>query len=212
MLEDKQEKINKEIPRLNDLPSPYEGVADEIFFDLFSNRQVFVSQALGNLRDENPDLCVSFIKDLMTSPNHGLSLEWSLTYYEIFSRAARRMGKRMPLVSSETIQSVWGQEFSDLKLGMWKGDQGVSESLQAQENQFMEKTREEVDKSSELGEFWSALLIHMGTLVTTAPNPSEVGRIHAALKWTLNPLYHLRLALYAQCQANKLNQDFPNIT
>jgi len=196
------EQEKPEFQRLAELPIPYKGVTCELFFELLSDRAAFVRKALKNLREENPALLRLIITWCLPSPAPESSLAWTLSYYEIFSRTARKSGKRIFEVSEELLQSYFAQYSREIAELQAQGDEVIKAYYEKREEDEREKTHKEMKISDELAEFWSTVLIYEVNQRISEDNPVK-------LKYILEPLYSLRSVLYEQQKANKFKQKFP---
>lgn len=193
------ENPNQEIKRITQLPRPYEGVAQEVLFEILSDRATFVRKALANMHEENPALVKHLIHHCIASPNRDISLDFCLGYYEILSRSARKDGMRLFLVPDETIKSYSHEQIQILEN---LGEEEAINHIKKIEKQDRELTDEEIQRSDEFGEFLVCISQwRMHALV--ADKSSE------ELQFTIEPLYAMRRFLYYQQEINKFKQNFP---
>jgi len=196
------EQEKPEFQRFAELPVPYKGVTFELFFELLSDRAAFVRKALKNLREENPALLRLIITWCLPSPAPESSLAWTLSYYEIFSRTARKSGKRIFEVSEELLQSYVAQYSREIAELPAQRDEVIKAYFEKREEDEREKTYKEMKISDELADFWGTVLIY-------EVNQRMSGDNALKLKYILEPLYSLRSVLYEQQKANKFKQKFP---
>lgn len=195
------ENINNQENRMIDLPEPNKGVTSEIFLDLLSDRSQFVKKALTNLKDENPNIAGFMIKDCIISPDPERSLDFSLSYYEIFSRSARKSGRRLLLVTEETFTSTFGIQIRDLQFAE-HNPSDTSSYLHKEENQRNQLVEDETSLSDELAEFWATVRIwELNQLMAGRNNP-------VAIELILKTLYTVSTLLYKQQDSNSLSQQF----
>lgn len=187
--------------RVRELPQPYEGVTQEVFFDLLSDRANFVKKALTNLLDENPQIAKLIIQNCISSPDPENSLNFALSYYEIFSRSARKNGQKLLIVTEDTFQADIGVQQRDLE-SIMHSPTDISKYLQEQEKQKQQQISNEINQNDELGEFWATLKMwELHQVITGDKKQIEIEII-------LRPLYGVRSLLYNQQSANRLRDQF----
>lgn len=196
------ERYREELPRLTELPEPYEGVVEEIFFDLLVDRAVYIHNSLTNFREENPYLISALITDLTSSPNSDLSSNWLLSYYEIFSRSARKMGKMMLLVSKEVIETYDEKDVQELK----SIDARRSQVDAIRHKELSIRNRNKLIKgevlSNELASFWAHQRMFHTRLLMSGEKSDKIGLIFEGL-------YLAQAYIHAQQEANSLGKKFP---
>lgn len=181
-----------------ELPTPYEGVTDEILLELLADRDGFVRRVISNLKEENPSLVEYIVKSCPTSPDPESSLNWLLAYYEIFSRSARKNGRIMFEVSRERIRSVFAERRATLDQ-VTEEDEEAQFEFYAEEDMKVENIiQAETESARPLAEFWITIKMRrLKQLMTVSKTEAEVDAI-------LHPLHDLSLLLHSQEEANKL--------
>jgi len=191
-----------ETKRLHELPAPYEGVTDEVFLDLLTDRGTFVKQTIENLKKENPHLVTFVVKSCNTSPDPELSLNWLLTYYEIYSRSARKNGQLILEVFEERIDSIFAEK--DVLLSQIPEDDPESiEKFLVEDELKKENIRQaEIKASDELANFWASLrLRRLGQIMSSQRTELET-------KMVIEPVKQLAILLHAQEEANRLSRKW----
>lgn len=186
--------------RVRELPQPYKGVTEEVFSDLLSDRANFVKKAFTNLLDENPQIAKLIIKDCITSLDPESSLNFALSYYEIFSRSARKNGQRLLMVTEDTFQSDISVQQRDLE-SIMNSPTDISNYFEEQEKQKQQQISNEINQNAELGEFWV-------TLKMWAVHQHIGGKKQIETELILISLYAVRSLLYNQQAANRLRNQF----
>lgn len=189
-------------PIPTELPRPYKGVCKEIFSDLVIDRADFRRRSLGNLKGENPHLLDYIVREAMFSPDQDATLDWTLPYYEIFSRSAKKEGPPIVVVTEELIRSTHGQRLP----GMERIDPGNVRQLERYVKEKIARWKgleeKDIDRSEELLIFWTwfNLYLHkmrmMGTDMIAYPH------------MVFDCLYNVAEYLGSQAQANRIKNRF----
>lgn len=200
--------FNKETRKSNspepsvEFPMPYEGVVHEILFEVVTDRLVFIQRSLTKAISENPELKSLLLEDCFVSPNPDSSLSWALVYYEIYSRSAERLGRKMVVVSKDTITSIFGEEKDVLTSLLKTGEERLMASHFArQESKIEEAIVREAKTSEEFGLFWVLVKMYSVNLLESGKSGNEINL-------TLEPLHTLQRLFHKQLKADYLGKKF----
>lgn len=100
-----EEKLPERPKRLLSLPPVTRETVLEILAELAIDRTNFTRQAVPIMMEENPFLAEAIILASPTKPEPDTALISAIALYECYSRTARESGKRLLLVSQDTIRT-----------------------------------------------------------------------------------------------------------
>lgn len=192
-----------EIEQPAKLPTPCEGIAGEIISEVLQDRASFIQKALSNFENENPHLAKIVRSFCMASPEPETSLRWTLVYYEIYSRSARKTGAGMPVVSKRTIQSTADEDINILTKLKKKDPEAKIEFKRERNSQRENLFDKEIAENDELLNFWSMVEAYLAKqFVLTGRQPAIV------MDTILSPLYHVQEMLHSQVEANRMANEW----
>ena len=188
------ERLRLEEPGHNELPKPDEGACGEIFFEILTDRQEFHRKVLTVLKEENPFLLDVVINTSIACSDREMSLDWSLTYYELFSRSTRKAGVKMPQVANETVASHYERRSLGSELAKERGEQAAEKYGKSLNDLVERMTIEDMKKSYELGRFWTMVARYTASAKFAGKNTTEIFDI-------LHSLHEVQALLHSQANA-----------
>ena len=186
-----------------ELAIPYEGVVDEVFTDLLTDKRAFIRSAMEKVREENSTLLPVLIR-LIPSVDWETQLSWCLAYYEIHRRSAERAKIPMIRISKDTVDSLLAQELAENNLFIERDEKALTKYFYNKDRLQKERQEKEITRSKEFENFWSYLVVSQAYLISHQHLSSSAAseRIQVA--------YDLQEIFLAQEDINNLNRSFPN--
>lgn len=196
-----------------ELPTPKEGITEQVFNEVVTNRDTFIKNELKTINEQN-QLLHDFLINVacMGSPDRNLSLAWALAYYAIHSRSTHSEGM---LKVSEDVISVRIdediQKFEDYVQNLQE-IQASDSVLEKRKAPFLENPSDtqrrnlielDTERSGELGIFWERMRSLEDSLAAYN-SPETVDRI-------VESTYAVSALLHAQVEVDRLKQQFPGI-
>lgn len=196
-------------PRLELLPIPYPGVAQEVLAESLIGTNRFIRRTYGNMHRENPTLAYLTTHWAHPSLDPNTSLKWALAYYEIYSRTARKQNKRLFAVSPERALSTNHETQSFLLESARNPDHGNTMD-QVREKRAL-SIQAEVQSSEDLEYFWDLQQGYINTKVGYITDEVQKLEEDFRTECIFNSLYQVHQLLKEQDATNRMKQAFPEI-
>lgn len=181
--------------RPRELPTPSIWIVQDVLNDLLGERNIFIKNTVNDLSRENPHLSGLVLPYLLSSPNRDFSENWTFSYYEIYSRSARKSHIPMVQVSTDLIVAYASDLSARTNL---TPEERFYEELSEKHKVHMAKEKSE---SGALDFFWSSFEFWRDTQRIIGRSDYEIDLISA-------PLYFVTILLHEQQDANRIAAQF----